>query len=464
MMILGIDPGNVVGLTADAREKLGKLLATYASHSSQNDIKNRYYEGKIPLGEVNLGIALPEGMRGLEIGCSWGAKCVDVLAARSMFDGFVGENGENVSALDRLVSASRLTVEYVKACRDQLKYGATFATLSADPVIGCKIRFHSPRTAAAKWDGDRGRIAYGFAVIDQAPDNSQPGTWTPNLINLYDDTDVWVLKRVNAAWFAVRYPHRMGRPLMEPLIWNATSDKPFGRSRIKEPVRRLIQGYVRTIANASIGLEFATSPQKYLLGVTDEQYDQLINQKFRQYVGSIIAGTTNPDTGEKPSFGQLTQGNIQPHVDMLKLLSAQFGAATGLSVTDTGVVNDANPTSADAILAQNQTLVATAEQLNAANGETLRTIALMAQAISANVTMSELSEEQSAIVAHFKNPSMPSVAATADAAVKIAGARESFASTDVFLEMLGFSPADIRRIRAQEQRARGASILEELEA
>ena len=57
---------------------------------------------------------------------------------------------------------------------------------------------------------------------------------------------------------------------------------------------------------------------------------------------------------------------------------------------------------------------------------------------------------------------MPSVAATADAAVKIAGARQGFAETDVFLEMLGFSQADIRRIRAQEQRARGTAILEEL--
>ena len=461
-MILGIDPGIVTGLSNEAREMLAKLLATYQGHASQNETKNRYYEGKIPLGEVNLGIALPEGMRGLEIGCSWGAKCVDVLAARSMFDGFVAENGTSVSELDRLVAANRLLVEYPKACRDQLKYGSTFATLSSDREIGCKIRFHSPRTAAAEWDGNRGRIAYGMAVIDQAPDNANPGTWAPSLINLYTDREVWVLRRVGYTWWAIRYPHKMGRPLMEPLIWNATSDKPFGRSRIKDPVRRLIQGYVRTIANATIGLEFSTSPQKYLLGVTDEQFEAVVNDKFRQYVGSILTATSNPDTGEKPSFGQLTQGTIQPHVDMLKLLSAQFGAATGLSVTDTGVVNDANPTSADAILAQNQTLVATAEQLNAANGDTLRTIALMAQAIAGNTTMDQLTDEQKEVVAHFKNPSMPSVAATADAAVKIAGARQSFAQTDVFLEMLGFSQADIRRIRAQEQRARGSAILEEM--
>lgn len=109
----------------------------------------------------------------------------------------------------------------------------------------------------------------------------------------------------------------MGRPLMEPLIWNATSDKPFGRSRIKEPVRRLIDSYVRTIANATIGLEFATAPQKYLMGVSDEQYDAIINKKFQQYIGSIIAGTTNPETGEKPTFGQLSQGSLSPHASSL---------------------------------------------------------------------------------------------------------------------------------------------------
>ena len=441
---------------------LDQLLSTYEKHKSANDKKARYYEGRIPLSEVNLGIALPQGMQGLEIGCSWGAKCVDVLAARSMFDGYVGENGEVVSELDAIVRGNRLVAEYPKATRDELKYGCTFATLSADEALGCKIRFHSPRTAAARWDGDRGRIAYGMAVIDAAPDNEPPGHWTPNWINLYTDEDVWVLRREDHRWYAVWYQHRMGRPLMEPMIWNATSDKPFGRSRIKGPIRYLIQGYVRTIANASIGLEFSTAPQKYLMGVSEEQFDALVNDKFRQYVGSIIAGTVDPTTGEKPTFGQLQQGSISPHAEMLKILSAQFGAATGLSVTETGVVNDSNPTSADAIVEQHTGLVATAEELNRLNGDALRTIALMAQAIAGQTTMDELGEDQTAILAHFKNPAMPSVAVTADAAVKIASSRESFAQTDVFLEMLGFDQAEIRRIKAQEQRARGLQLIDEL--
>jgi hypothetical protein len=148
---------------------------------------------------------------------------------------------------------------------------------------------------------------------------------------------------------------------------------------------------------------------------------------------------------------------------MIRVLATQFSAATGLTVTDTGVVNDANPTSSDAILAQSQTLVAMAEQLNLGNGDSLRTIALMAMAIVNNVRMSDLSEDELDIVAHFKNPAMPSVAVTADAAIKIASAREGFASTDTFLEMIGFDKADIRRIKAQESRNRGMAVLNEME-
>ncbi len=463
-MILGIEPGNVAGLPEREQIMLQKLLSTYQEHAADNNTKNRYYEGKVSLGEVNLGIALPDGVARLEIGCAWGAKCVDVLAARSMFDGFVDESGQGVALLDKLVIDNRLLTEYGKATRDELKLGCTFATLSADPQIGCKIRFHSPATAAARWDGDKGRIAYGMAIIDAAPDNSQAQTWTPNLIYLYTDEAVWVLQRTDNLWSATEYRHKMGRPLMEAMIWNATSDKPFGRSRIKEPIRRLIQGYVRTIANATIGLEFSTAPQKYLLGVTEDQFKAVTNSKFRQYIGNILTATTNPETGEKPSFGQLTQGNISPHVEMLRTLAAQFAAATGLAVTDTGVVSEANPTSSDAIEAQTKTLVGLAEHLNTGNGEALRTIALMALAIAQDLRMDELPEEQQAIMAHFRNPAMPSVAVTTDAALKIASSRPAFANTDTFLEMVGFSPADIRRINAQELRQRGLALVQDLEA
>lgn len=451
---------DVIGLPDYEADLLQELIDVYNNHNSANELKDKYYEGHISLNRVNLGLALPDGIAKLEIGCSWGAKTVDVLASRSMFDGFVASDGSDALTMRGIVEQNNLITEYAKACRDELKYGCTFATLSEDSTSNAKIRFHTPQTAAALWDGEKGRIEAGFAIVDTVKYNEDE-QWEPSLVNLYTDDAIWVLRDTATGWRAERHPHIMGRPLMEPLVWNATSKKPFGRSRLKEPVRRLIDGYVRTIANATIGLEFSTAPQKYLLGVTDEMYDAVTSNKFRQYVGSIIAATSNPETGEKPSFGQLTQGSIQPHVEMIRVLATQFSAATGLTVTDTGVVNDANPTSSEAIIAQSQTLILMAEQLNSGNADSLRTIALMAQAITKGITMDELSDEEKNVIPHFKNPAMPSVAVTADAAIKIASAREGFANTDTFLEMIGFNQADIRRIKAQEMRARGMSVIAE---
>ena len=454
--------GAVPGLTEAEQAQLQDLADTYNYHQGKNQTKDQYYEGHISLADVNLGIALPKGLNGLEVGCSWGQKAVDVLAARSMFDGFVGAGG-NLDGLARLVADNRLLAEYAKACRDELKYGCVFATLSADPAIGCRVRFHSPATAAALWNGEKGRIDCGLAIIDTVRDEHFEGVWRPCLVNFYTDNAVIVLRCHGSLWTAERHANKMGRPLMEPLIWNATNSKPFGRSRLKKPIRALIDDYVRTAANAAIALEFDTTPQKYILGVTDEQYDAIVSNKFKTYMGALMAATSNPETGANPVFGQLAQGNLQPHVEKMRMTATQFAAATGLTVTDVGVVNDANPTSSDAILAQSQTLVLLAQQLNTGNGDALRTIACMAQAVARGCTLAELTEDETGIMAHFKNPAMPSVAVTADAAIKIASERHEFASTDTFLEMIGFDQADIRRIKVQEQRVRGQQILMEME-
>lgn len=209
-------------------------------------------------------------------------------------------------------------------------------------------------------------------------------------------------------------------------------------------------------------------PHRISARFTREQAERIkeaviMSDKFKQYVGSLLASTSNPETGENPVFGQLAQGSLQPHVDKMRMTATQFSAATGLTITDVGIINDANPTSSDAILAQSQTLVLMAQQLNTGNGDALKTIIQMAQAIVRDVRLDELTTEELDIMPHFKNPAMPSVAVTADAAIKIASARKEFSSTDTFLEMIGFDQADIRRIKAQEQRVRGQQLIVEVD-
>ena len=119
--MIALNFGTVAGLTGPEQKALDELVRVYSLHQAGNAEKEKYYEGHVALKDVNLGIALPQGIRNLEIGCSWGQKAVDVLAARSMFDGFVSSSGDN-AVLNRLIADNRLIAEYGKACRDELKY------------------------------------------------------------------------------------------------------------------------------------------------------------------------------------------------------------------------------------------------------------------------------------------------------------------------------------------------------
>ena len=195
-------PNGIIGMDESELTDLNDLVQIYEYHLSNNYTKEKYYEGNISLRDVNLGIALPEGFNKLEIGCAWGAKTVDVLAAKSIFDGFVGLNGEDVTELDEIALNNNLLFEYSKACRDELKFGCTFSTLSKGEDGKVKIRFHSPRTAAAKWDGIKNRIKCGFAIIDTIPDESEKDTWIPSLVNYYTNDAIWVITLRDGNYYA----------------------------------------------------------------------------------------------------------------------------------------------------------------------------------------------------------------------------------------------------------------------
>ena len=83
----------------------------------------------------------------------------------------------------------------------------------------------------------------------------------PALVYLYTDTHIVVLRREQDRWTAEYNPQMMGRPLMEPLIWNATNSKPFGRSRLKNPIRALINDYIRYRRQRHIALELPPRPR-----------------------------------------------------------------------------------------------------------------------------------------------------------------------------------------------------------
>lgn len=440
------------GLPQRETQILNDLLLVWSKKLSRNQKRVQYYLAKNKLRD--LGISIPPSLTDVETVVGWPAKAVDALAVRSRFDGFTTDSGEDAD-LQEVLEANRFKVMYRQAVTSELIASCAFMTVSKGgegepPVI---VSAYSAVNAAAVWDMRRKRIKHGMTVVDvdRRPGHEAEPLW----VNLYTDDAVWEIKKEGGKWRARRNPHSMGRPMMEPLVYRPTLDRPFGQSRISRAVMSITDSAVRTALRSEVAAEFFTAPQKYLLGADDDVFDTL--SKWEAYIGNIFTVTKDED-GDVPKFGQLAQASMQPHTDYLRSLAARFSGETSIPVSELGVIHD-NPASAEAIYACKESLVIEAENLNETNGEALKAIGRMALATLRDVPLDSLDEDAMSIKPVWKNPAMPSIVSQADAMVKIISAMPWIAESRVALEEFGFGEDKITRLMNDKRRAEARALL-----
>lgn len=427
------------------REMLEDLLALWASKIWRNQLKMRYYNGKNVLKD--FGISIPPQLLNVETIVGWPQKAVDTMAVRCRFDGFTAADSSTQAVLDAVDSRSRLRVKYRQATQSTLIHSCSFATVTADENGQSRIDFYSAESAAARWDDAKGRIAYGMTV--DAFDDGAPVELT-----LYtDNAAVHVWRNGGGFWDWYAEMYRMGRPTIEAFVYRPTFNKPFGQSRINRAVMSITDSAVREALRTEISAEFFTSPQKYLLGADKDAFAH--KTKWEAYIGNIFA-VGRDENGDLPSFGQLSQGSMQPHTDYMRSLAARFSGETNVPISTLGVVHD-QPASAEAIYAANEPLIIECEDFNDSARDSLKTLATMAIAGELDVPYDEVPEQYADFTPNFRNPAMPSVVSQTDAMVKIASVVPGFAGTDVFFEQIGFAE-DMRRKAESEIRRNGASF------
>lgn len=421
-------------------ELIDRLLGKWSGHLAKNRLRRRYYDGENVLKD--LGISIPPSLRNIETVVGWPKKAVSAMASRSRFDGFtVGDEGLSAQ-MDSIVRRCNLKRKYRQACESELIAGCDFVTLSKGaagepPVI---ITTHSAEDGAAIWDERMGRIACGLVIMHY------DDLGAPDEVALYTDERTLHVDARGDGVAIEDMPHRMGRPLMEALAYSPTEGKPLGQSRITRAVRSITDSGVREALRTEISAEFNTSPQKYLLGVDGDPFEN--RTRWEAYIGNIFTVSRTED-GTTPTFGQLSQGSMQQHTDYMRALAARFSGETNVPVSQLGVIHD-NPSSAEAITQANEPLIMEVTDLNEGNGESLVAIARMALAIANDTAPDAYDGVQ--IAANFKNPLMPSIASQADAMVKIASVVPEFAATEVFWEQLGFGE-DMRQKVVQQMGA-----------
>ena len=452
-----VNPDVVYGLGQDEVKMFTELCYVWSQRLARNSRRLTYYQSKNKRDD--LGLAIPPPLKDVETAVGWPAKAVDALAARSVFDGFTF-GGQEDAELSRILDENDFYEEYQEAVTSELITSPAFVTVTKGEGDEPEVitSFYSALNACALWDWRRKRVRCGFTITDY--DETLLYGMVPSRLNFYTDGNVFDCWRSrNGRWSTRRMDNPQGRPLMEALVYRPSLDRPFGKSRISRAVMSITDSAVRSALRAEVSAEFYTSPQRYLLGADEETFkEDPDGKKLSMWLGVVQAFTTNSE-GEIPQYGQLPAMSMQPHVDYMRSLAARFAGETGIPVSMLGVIHD-NPSSAEAMYAASEELIIEAEALNRTNGRALRNVARLVTAVRQGKTVSELTPDELDVRPNFKNPMRPSIASTADAMVKIAGAVENFAATDVFWEQLGFTEDVRERVQSQlaDQRNRRAML------
>lgn len=443
------------GLAQEDRATLEALLDVHDRVCQRNEELRNYYEGDITPPSIGID-NIPANVH-VDMQCDWPRKAVTSVSERARLDCFTFAGNESDPTMTMIVRDNDLVGSYNRHVSSELMHGCMFGTVNKT-ASSASVRFHTAETAAGIMDVANSRLGSGFVIADMKRTSWSEKKPVPVQLNMHVPYAVVILKQLEyGQWVSERVETPLDRPLMELFAFRPTGVKPFGQTRITKTVRNISDEVVRTLQNMAISSAFYAHPQKYLMGLTEEAYDKMVTSKWKLTIDSMLLGTRD-DEGNVPTFGQLPAVSPQPYIDIVRSYAALFSGATGVPLNSLGIVQD-NPSSAEAIAAAREDICIAAQDLIESNSTSLRNVALMAMAVAEDKTIEELTDQQKTVMAHFKDPSMPSIVSQADAMVKIAAADPDFAGTSVFYEQMGFDEATRDRIKSEKtKKANTAAI------
>lgn len=433
------------GLTDDAASLVGLLESEYARHEGHNEELRNYYDGNVSVSDYGVTADIPNDQT-----CHWPKKAVDALADRIRLEKLAVS--DEPDELAPIVERNNLVVNYNRHLPVKLLYGCMAATVTKDKAGHARVRFHSAETFTALPSPDYtdGVVAAGLAIARREVTPWSKGLPVPTVINLHAPHNVGEFRQVGDGEWTYSHgevPEEL--PTLYVFSHNSVGSlAPFGRTRITQFVRTLTDDAIRCMWHMQVSGAFYSMAKLYMTGLTDEQFDAVMENKNSYQLSRLLALTTGAD-GENPNVGQLSGNSPQPFIDELMALAKQFSGETGVPLNSLGIVQD-NPASAEAIAASREDICLIAERDMEADKPTLKRVCRAALAIERNTTSDKVDDE---VLVRFAPPLLNSMSARADWVTKVESVRPGFGMTDVGARMMGVDDADLPAIKSDEQRA-----------
>lgn len=442
------------------QELLDQCLMQILSKASRNRVRRQYYDYKNALRD--LGIAIPPQLRSVETVVGWPAKGVDGLSRRLNLDGFTIPGGNTADlGLDAILADNRFEIEAPQAHTSALVSSVAFTAVTAGDVLSGEpeviISARSAEHATGIWDGRRRSLKAALFIysVDDAGAPDDMALLTP-------DTAI-MIKKTATGWDVRESRHSLGSVPVEPLIYNPSLDRPFGRSRISRAVMALTDSAVRTLLRSEVSAEFFSAPQRAIMGADEDAFigpDGNPIPAWQSLIGRVLAIGRDED-GNIPTVQQFSQQTMQPHFDQLRGLASMFASEVNLPVSSLGIVQD-NPASAEAIFAAKEDMIIDAKYTIRSFSPSWERQARRALSMLDNSPTAMAQYEK--IRSHWVDPSTPSVVSASDAMSKQISVFPWMADSEVALEGFGYDQATIERLMADKRRAGAGAMLANLTA
>lgn len=449
-------------LSAEEQDQLNRLWKLIATKAEKNETLNVYYDGHRAFRD--LGISIPPELRNTRAALGWPQKAVSALARKHVFEGYSLSGSLDPFEVGEILSRNSFETELAQAITSAYKHSCAFLTVAAgDPSRGepeVMIQARDALWCSALWD-DRTRTLQAALAVSSSWKNPEAlGRREIGSATLYLRDSIIQIEPDNAQaprrWMMQRLPNPTGRVLVEPIVYDPQLGRPFGRSRISREVRYLTDAAIRTLVRTETSAEFFSSPQRYVLGASEDAFKDM--DRWSAIIGRVLALAPDED-GKLPEVGQFAQMGMDPHLSMYRQLAQNFCAATNLPMSAVGLFAD-NPASAEAMQAAEYALSDEAEYQWRIFSPALRR--LVEDVVMVRDGLSEPPSEAWKLAINWTPARYVSPQAASDFITKIASVRPDIANTSVGLRRAGFSQAEIDQIQAESKRSTAVDVLEKL--
>ncbi|MFZ3592330.1 phage portal protein [Streptomyces sp. BH104] len=465
-MTVSIPDLPLLTLSDDELALINVLRADMLRDRWELQLRDAYFNGEQLVRD--LGISIPPQLKGLHTVIGWPRVGVESLEERLDLEAFRWADGSDSSELREIADSNDLFDESSLAHLDSLVYGREYLAIgSGDCGDDCPplISVESPLDMTLMWDA---RLRMGTAALRECQADSfvESGPEERMLVLYLPDQTVMCVPSESGGWEVVdRDMHNLGVvPVVRMANRQRTADR-VGKSEITPEVMSITDAACRRLMGMEVAAEFFGAPQRYILGASESAFqdaDGTAKSAWETYIGRVLALERDED-GQVPTVGQFAAHDPTGMTKIIDLYARIMSSQFGLPPHMLGYTTD-NPASADAIRSTEAKLVKRSERRIRRYGAAWQ----QAMRLALWVRDGEPPEKSRRIETVWRNPATPTVAAQADATVKLVQAGILPADSDVTLEMAGLTEGQRQRVTADRRRsgaaASGGQLMDRLAA